>query len=404
MKTFRIKYTPLRFTLSLVSLFLIFSTISAEDLENGYYIKINSDSITPVSYQKMAVTPNENCWMANENLVEAYIYLPVSEAGFSVVKVDNGVKTIFAPSANVQEVKNWLYYEPQPRKNFLRGNFEVGKLPFKVSESGLYYIAADATSRWITFLPIKAWNILGTAIPGGWEPSKLNELLPVFSADKKSAVFTIDSLEVRPGLLKFRFANGWKITVDSVSDNECWNKGTKVNVNFGGEIDKLTLGGGNVKSDYRGIYTVKLFWEVGQTPKATFTKIKDIQAVDYSLHKMGILGDAYAYNNGTRASWENNWGEGKETNVPVKKGHIYTWLFKGIKLFNGGEFKIRQGYDWTGLAVDYTDIKNWSGNAKDDFKNMDSKFHVLNSGEALYDIEFTIDASTEEMFVKVDKK
>ncbi len=244
---------------------------------------------------------------------------------------------------------------------------------------------------------------MGTAITGGWEPSNLTLLSPTFSADKKSAVFAVDSITIKPRFYKFRFTNGWKITVDSISENECWNKGSKVNTNFGGSPDNLILGGENIYTSNRGIYNVKLFWEVGKSLKATLVKVKDLDIIDYSSYKIGILGDAYKYANGKQANWENNWGEGKETNIPQRFGHVYTWTFNGIALTNGKEFKIRQGYDWMGLAIDFQDVKKWGGNAKDDFRNMDSKFFVSNSGEEVYDILLQIDALTEEVSIVVNK-
>lgn len=383
---------------------LVLTGVKALSHDNGYYIKVNSDSVGNCIYQKLVVTPNENCWMTTENLLEAYIYIPSGVNGFSIVKIDDGAETTFSPRSNVKEVKDWLYYEPQPQANFIRGEFEVGKAPFTVSESGLYYIAAEVNTRWMACLPIKKWNILGTSIPGGWEPSQLKLLSPVFSEDKKSAVFSIDSLVIKPGFFKFRFTNGWKITIDSISDNECWNKGAKVNTNFGGSADSLVLGGNNIHTNDRGVFNVKLFWESGKYLKASFTKVKDIDLIDYSNHKMGILGDAYFYANGKKSNWEHNWGEGNETNLPIKNGSVYTWTFSNIKLLNGGEFKIRQGHDWMGLAIDFQDVKKWSGNAKDDFKNMDSKFHVINSGEAIYDIVLQIDANSDDATIRVDKK
>ncbi len=43
--------------------------------EDGYYIKtIITKDIAPV-YEKMSVTPIENCWLANDNLKATYLYL-----------------------------------------------------------------------------------------------------------------------------------------------------------------------------------------------------------------------------------------------------------------------------------------------------------------------------------------
>ena len=173
-------------------IFFASSTLSAVDLADGYYVKINGGSVTQDSYQKMVVTPNENCSMGSENLLEAYIYLPAGAEGFSIVKVSQGENKVFQPSANVKQVNNWLYYEPQPQTNFLRGQFEEGVSPFTITESGLFYVAIEINTRWMTCIPIKNWNILGTAITGGWEPSNLTLLSPTFSADKKSAVFAFE--------------------------------------------------------------------------------------------------------------------------------------------------------------------------------------------------------------------
>lgn len=131
------------------------STLSASELADGYYIKINGGSVPQDSYQKMVVTPNENCSMGSENLLDAYIYLPSGAQGFSIVQISQGVKKAFQPSANVQQVNSWLYYEPQPQLNFLRGQFEEGATPFTITESGLFYVAIEINTRWMTCIPIK---------------------------------------------------------------------------------------------------------------------------------------------------------------------------------------------------------------------------------------------------------
>ncbi len=372
-------------------------------LEDGYYIKLNGKSGSVSEYHKMVVTPNENCWMENKNLLECYVYLPLSELGFSIVNITDGVENCFEPTASVQEVKEQLFYEPSPKKNFFRGEYISGLKPFAVSEEGLYYIAVDISSHWIVCSPIKKFNILGSAIPGGWEPAVLNELTPVFSADKQSAVFANDMLEIRHGFFKIRMTDGWKITVDSITSNDCWNKGSKVNVNYGGSVDKLVLGGANIISNYDGVYSVKLTWTAGSVPSISLNKLMDIPRVDYSYHKIGIVGDAYDEPSGIRSSWKANWGAPTNTNTPAKENLTYTWTFSDVKLYNGGHFKLRQGSDWTGLSIDFSDIASWSGNAVADFRNMDGEFVVVNGGSESYNIVFKIDAETNQMTLKVDK-
>ncbi len=131
------------------------STMRAVELADGYYVKINGSTIPQESYQQMVVMPNENCSMGSENLLEAYIYLPAGAEGFSIVKVSQGENKVFQPSANVKQVNNWLYYEPQPQTNFLRGQFEEGVSPFTITESGLFYVAIEINTSWMTCIPIK---------------------------------------------------------------------------------------------------------------------------------------------------------------------------------------------------------------------------------------------------------
>ncbi len=321
-----------------------------------------------------------------------------------MVRIDGGKETSFAPSSNLKLVKDSIKYEAMPKPNFLNGKFEVGNKLFPIGESGLYFISIDVSTNWISYLPVNTWNILGTAIPGGWEPTKLIELKPIFSDDKKSAIFSIDSLVVRPGVFKFRSTDGWKVTIDSISDNDCMTKGSKVSTSFGGEIDSFVLSGNNIVSKFNGIYKVELFWNNGKKGYASFTKLTDLPIVDYSNYKMGFFGDSYLLPNGVRANWDINWGEDKDTSLPEKNGTNYTWHFNNVTLFNNGEFKFRQGNDWKGLCIDFQDIRNWSGNAKGDFVNIDTYFHTKNSGEATYDFTLTIDAATEEISLVVDKK
>lgn len=387
----------------IVFFFLLSSSTLAQKYKNGYYIKVASGVEGQFFYQKMSVTKNENCWMVNENLLDAYVFVSEKSKLFSLVYISNDVETTYAPSENLLPIHLQLHYEPKPKPNFCRGQFDIGNKQFEVTQSALYYIAADVKSKWITYMPVEKWNIIGTAIPGGWVPKKMVELTPEFSPDNRAAIFSIDSLEMQRGFFQIRFTDGWKITVDSLSENECWNTGSKVFTAFGGRADSLVLGGSNILWEKRGVYSLQLFWDAGQALTASFKKLKDLPMVDYSQYKIGILGDAYDYENGERAFWRQNWGGEKGTVTPTVDGNLYSWHFNNVKLYNGGEFKFRQGNDWSGLAVDFQDITSWSGSAKGDFKNMDSKFHVVNSGSAIYIIVLQIDGTTDAISIIINR-
>lgn len=75
-------------TILVTAAILLFSHFTAiakgfpKPKEEGYYIKtIIAKDIAPV-YEKMSVTPIENCWLANDNLKAIYLYLSAEKCWF----------------------------------------------------------------------------------------------------------------------------------------------------------------------------------------------------------------------------------------------------------------------------------------------------------------------------------
>jgi hypothetical protein len=234
------------------------------------------------------------------------------------------------------------------------------------------------------------WGMIGAATPGGWS----NDTMFTESAFNATTMsWTLTGLKLMKGEWKYRYTHGWKVELDTTNSDP--TKWVKVNTNFGDDVNELVAGGGNIVNAASGFYTSTLTYTLGTGYKATLTKTGDIPLVDYSTYEMGIIGNAYNKQDGTPANWDENFG----TSLPVVSGTDYTWTYT-LDLIATKEFKFRQGNDWSGKSIGYSDVI-WAGTAASNFTNNNGNIVVGAAGN--FTLVLKIEAATETYTVTATK-
>ena len=203
-------------------------------------------------------------------------------------------------------------------------------------------------------------------------------------------------MKFQKGEWKFRYSDGWKVELDTVTVVGTGLIGVKINTNFGGAVSALVSGGGNIVNSAPGFYTMSMAYTLGTGFHATTVKTGDIPLINYSTYQMGIIGNAYYKSDGvTVAAWDENFG----TSLPVVTNvSTYTWTYTLNML--AGEFKFRQGTDWAGKSIGYGDV-TMAGPAAANFSNNGGNFKLTIVGN--YTLVLKIDAATEVYTVTATK-
>ncbi len=128
---------------------------------------------------------------------------------------------------------------------------EATETKFTVPEDGLYHVVYDETLNKVVVAKAE-WGIIGGATVAGWGGSTALPLEGTFS--KTAMTFKATEVILTVGDFKFRYSNGWKIVLDGEL--------VRVNTNFGGAVNALVPGGGNIANTENGIYTVKVMWTI----------------------------------------------------------------------------------------------------------------------------------------------
>ena len=123
------------------------------------------------------------------------------------------------------------------------GKLGVGGEAIAVTEPGMYYITVNADPEKMTYTVQKTdWAIVGSSTPGGWPPTpegsnpEYKDTQMTYDIEQKKYVINIP---LTAGAIKFRANNTWTL-------------------NFGGDKNNLTFGGGDLNVAEAGNYTVTL--------------------------------------------------------------------------------------------------------------------------------------------------
>ncbi len=362
---------------------------------DGYYVKgaataytdFNDNAMMKAAYNEV-LNPVTAASTLRSSLLELYIPVKAGAGGFNIVQVAGSVRKTYGPGSDFAKVTPTTD-EPD---SIWKGNLTESTNKFTVAQDGLYHVIIDNVLGKVAISWVN-WGLIGAATPHGWTGSTA---MTASAFNLTSMTWTISNLTLTKGQWKFRYTNGWKIVMDTNEVQTGGKKGVKVNTNFGYKVDSILPGGDNITNSVQGIYTCSFAYTLGKGYKATLTKTADIPPVDYSTYQMGIIGAVYLKLDGTQANWDENFG----TSVPVVTGGTtYTWTYN-IPINAVGDFKFRQGTDWSGKSIGYGDV-TMAGPAAANFSDDGGNFKVSVVGN--YTLVLKIDAVTENYTVTATK-
>jgi len=374
------------------------TTTTTVILLDGYYVKgagtayadLNPNAMMNSTYNEV-LNPVLPTSTKRAQLMELYIPVKAGTDGFNIVKVAGSVIKVYGPGTDYAQVTAPTTDEPHG-VFFKRGTYVETTNKFTVDTNGMYHVVIDYDLGKVSVTRVK-WGMIGAATPHGWTSStEMTE--SAFSLTSMS--WSLTGLTLTKGTWKYRYSSGWKIIFDTVFDNGGGKLGIKVNTNFGFGVDTLLPGGHDITNSVQGVYTSTLAYTLGSGYKATLTKTGNIPPVDYSTFKMGIIGNVYLKLDGTQANWDENFG----TSLPVVTGGTtYTWTYT-IDINAAGDFKFRQGFDWSGKSIGFGDV-TMAGPAAANFSDDGGNFKVSVIGN--YTLFLQIDATTENYTVTATK-
>jgi hypothetical protein len=358
---------------------------------DGYYVMGAGTAYTTYNEKAMMkATRNEVTQTTLPSLME--LYIPVkATGGFNIAKVAGSVIKVYGPGTGFGTVTQLTVDDP--KFPFQRGPAAVSTTPFTVPTDGMYHIVFDDSLNVVAVMPVH-WGLIGAATPGGWTT---DTMMTESAFNSTTMSWTLTGLLLQKGDWKYRYSKGWKVEIDTTNADK--TKWVKVNTNLGGAVDALVPGGGNITNADAGLYTATMTYTLGSGYTATLTKTGNVPPKDYSTYQMGIIGNCYLKSDGiTQANWDENFG----TQLPVVTGGTnYDWTYT-IDINVAGQFKFRQGTDWSGKSIGFADV-TMAGPAAANFTDSGSDHNFAVSVTGNYTIVLHIDAVTEIYTVTATK-
>ena len=119
-------------------------------------------------------------------------------------------------------------------------------------EAGYYKVDVDLESKSYVLTPITTIGIIGSASPNGWDSDVDMTYVPYNAETKELGYWEKKDITLTSGEIKFRANDDWAI-------------------NWGGDVNALTQGGGNISVD-AGTYDIKLYAWANGYAKCVMTK------------------------------------------------------------------------------------------------------------------------------------
>ena len=119
-------------------------------------------------------------------------------------------------------------------------------------EAGYYKVDVDLSAKTYTLIPITTIGIIGSASPNGWDSDVDMTYVPYNAETKALGYWEAKDITLASGEIKFRANDDWAI-------------------NWGGDVNALTQGGGNISVD-AGTYDIKLYAWANGYAKCVMTK------------------------------------------------------------------------------------------------------------------------------------
>lgn len=118
--------------------------------------------------------------------------------------------------------------------------------------AGYYKVDVDLSAKTYTLIPITTIGIIGSASPNGWDSDVDMTYVPYNAETKALGYWEAKDITLASGEIKFRANDDWAI-------------------NWGGDVNALTQGGGNISVD-AGTYDIKLYAWANGYAKCVMTK------------------------------------------------------------------------------------------------------------------------------------
>ena len=119
-------------------------------------------------------------------------------------------------------------------------------------EAGYYKVDVDLESKSYVLTPITTIGIIGSASPNGWDSDVDMTYVPYNAETKELGYWEAKDITLASGEIKFRANDDWAI-------------------NWGGDVNALTQGGGNIAVE-EGTYDIKLYAWANGYAKCVMTK------------------------------------------------------------------------------------------------------------------------------------
>ncbi len=293
------------------------------DVPNGVYIVGASTAAEPsAEFRLVAGRIDQFPDAVNRSgLTEGYMY--IADGSFNIVKVQDGETTTFGGSVTQQAMPGNGDF------NMGVGTLEEDGAAITPFESGLHHISVDEISNTFYIVPVKEWQVIGDATPGGWgtgTPIALKSSAP------GEVVFEGTQITMRGGEFKVRYNGSWGMDFSGTVDN------LNMFTNFGGTPSSLVAGGPNMPfaDADEGNYTITITYTpgAGNSLSLSLTRTGDAEEVtfDPADWPWGIIGAA------TETGWD------ADTDVPY-----FDWSGNWVGGFylTADEFKFRTDENWT---------------------------------------------------------
>ncbi len=344
----------LKLSLLAVAILVVFTSCKKDDddpkpdpilVEDGFYVVGAGTALTDLNSKgMMKVTRNEVNQTERSSLLELYIAVKGGSEGFNIVEVSGENQITYGPGADFAVVPEAERITDEPKVDFWRGSYAETATKFTVPSDGLYHVVIDTELEMVIVAPVQ-WGIIGAATPTGWSSSTP---LPQGAFNLEKITFEAAEVTLLENDYKFRYSDGWKISLDETYDNGTATAGLRVNTNFGGSVSNLVPGGDNIANAEYAVYKVTMTWELGKPTTAAVTFVKEGEPLPEYPAQLYMIGSALntedSDENGTPDGWQ--W---ELTDVQMIPVHSHPELFwKIVWLYEGQALKFAPGREWVG--------------------------------------------------------
>jgi hypothetical protein len=304
---------------------------------DGFYIKGAATALPDLADNgRMSVARNEVNQTDRADLFEMYIPIKAGTDGFNIIMVKGDTLKTYGPGADFALVPEAELDVEEPKEGLWKGSLVETETKFTVPEDAMYHVMFDRELMKIAIAKV-VWGVIGGATPGGWSESTP---MTAGTFNLNQLTFEVAEILLLENEYKFRYSNGWKIILDADYDLGGGSKGIKLNTNFGGAVDALVPGGGNIVNDTYGVWKFTMTWKLGEGTKATKTWVKDGEPLPEYPETLFMIG-------ATVGGWD--WATIDLPMIPV---HSHPELFWKIVWMEAGVadggFKFAPNKEWVG--------------------------------------------------------